>query len=148
VHALKYRAEFHVLRDITDLARRASWFASYVYGARLVPVPLHPRKLRERGFNQSLLLAQAFARAGPVLGVDDVLVRHGDTGTQTFLDREARQANVKKAFAVGEGRRLYPGARYVLVDDVFTTGSTLSACAAVLRAAGCAHVDVLTLGHG
>lgn len=148
VHGLKYRGETHVLRDVAALARAASWFAGFVYGARLVPVPLHPRKMRERGFNQGRLLAETFARSGPAWGVDDVLERQVDTATQTRLDREQRAANVKNAFAVARGRRLHPAARYVIVDDVFTTGSTLSACAAALRRAGCPRVDVLTLGHG
>jgi ComF family protein len=118
-------------------------------GATLVPVPLHPRKERERGYNQGRELALTVAkRLGGTTTVAELLARIVDTQTQTNLDREQRRANLKNAFALAPRAPINPNLRYVLIDDVFTTGSTLNACAAVLRRAGCLTVDVCTFGHG
>ena len=118
-------------------------------GAVLVPVPLHPRKARERGFNQSALLAAALAQAaGAGARVGELLRRAADTATQTAFDRKTRQANLKNAFALARGAALIAGQKYVLVDDVFTTGSTLNGCARTLRRAGALNLDVVTFAHG
>jgi len=112
-------------------------------------VPLHPRKERERGYNQSRELAAAVAaRLGAGTRVLELLRREADTLTQTNLDRDQRRANLKNAFALAPGVVITTDFRYVLLDDVFTTGSTLNACAAVLRRAGALNVDVCTFGHG
>jgi predicted amidophosphoribosyltransferase len=71
-----------------------------------------------------------------------------DTVSQTHFDRATRQENLKNAFALASGAAITPGQHYILVDDVFTTGSTLNACATVLRRAGCLSLDVITFGHG
>jgi predicted amidophosphoribosyltransferase len=71
-----------------------------------------------------------------------------DTPTQTALDRRTRRANLKNAFALRKGAVIKTDERYVLIDDVFTTGSTLNACASVLRRAGGVNLDVVTFGHG
>jgi predicted amidophosphoribosyltransferase len=109
----------------------------------LVPIPLGARRRAERGYNQSECLAEALAAwvGGTVRA--DVLRRARDTPTQTALTPEARQANVAGAFAA-IGR---PPARAVLVDDVFTTGATLCAAAAALRAAGCERVEAVTFAR-
>jgi ComF family protein len=149
VHALKYHRALHVLDDIAALIRATPGMAEYLRGAVLVPVPLHPRKERERGYNQSRLLAESFAAAaGGGARVEAPLRRVVDTPTQTALDRRTRQANLKNAFALRNGAAINPGERYVLIDDVFTTGSTLNACATVLRRAGCLNLDIVTFGHG
>jgi ComF family protein len=148
VHALKYHRAMHVLRDIADLVRANPHFLEFLRGARLVPVPLHPRKERERRFNQAELLAQVLAQEVPGTTVEPVLRRVVDTPTQTRLDREQRRENLKNAFALARRRPLEPAHRYVLVDDVFTTGATLNACASVLARAGLTTIDVATLGHG
>jgi competence protein ComFC len=149
VHALKYHRGLQVLEDITTLIRATPGMAGFLQGALLVPVPLHPRKERERGYNQSRLLAGCFAEAGgPGLRVVEPLRRVVDTPTQTACDRRTRQANLKNAFALRSGAGITAAERYVLIDDVFTTGATLNACAAVLRHAGCLNLDVVTFGHG
>ena len=71
-----------------------------------------------------------------------------DTGSQTHSDRDTRQENLKNAFALAPGATINPGQRYVLVDDVFTTGSTLNSCATALRRGGALSLDVVTFGHG
>lgn len=149
VHTLKYRQGLFVLEDLTALFAANPHAAGFLRGAALVPVPLHPRKERERGYNQGRELAQALAgRFGGGTAVHELLQRVLDTQTQTNLDREQRRANLKNAFALAPRAPINPNLRYVLIDDVFTTGSTLNACAAVLRRAGCLTVDVCTFGHG
>ncbi len=146
---LKYHGATHLLEEIGLIAREAEGFLDYLRGATLVPVPLHPRKLRERGYNQSRLLAGIFARvAGSGTRLAEPLRRVVDTPTQTRLDRRTRQENLKGAFEVRRGRRLDPAERFVLIDDVFTTGATLNTCAVALRRAGARVIDVATFGHG
>lgn len=149
VHALKYHHGLHVLEDLAALMRRAPGYAAYLRGAVLVPVPLHPRKLRERGYNQSRLLAECAVQAvDGQARVEELLRRAIDTVSQTRFDRATRRQNLKNAFALAPGAAITPAQRYILVDDVFTTGSTLNACAAILRRAGCLSLDVVTFGHG
>lgn len=152
VLALKYHHSLHVLEDVHTLARQTAGLSNYLRGAVLVPVPLHPRKQRERGYNQSRLLAEVLAQVGHESGggtrVADLLVRVEDTVTQTAFDRAARRERMKNAFSPAPGAAINPELRYLLVDDVFTTGSTLNACARTLRRAGCLNLDVLTFGHG
>jgi ComF family protein len=149
VHALKYHHGLHVLEDIAAIMAATPGYADHVRGAVLVPVPLHPRKLRARKYNQSLLLAGCAARAAAGQArVEELLCRVVDTASQTRYDRAARQKNLKNAFALAPGGTINPAQRYVLVDDVFTTGSTLNACATVLRRGGALNLDVVTFGHG
>ena len=146
---LKYHRGLHVLADMTEIFRRSTQLMADVRGANLVPVPLHARKARERGYNQALLLATALAEAaeqGTV--VQPLLKRVIDTQTQTAFDRRTRMANLKNAFALARGASINPALHYILVDDVFTTGSTLNSCARALRRAGALSLDVVTFGHG
>lgn len=148
VHELKYKMGTYVLEDVQTLIRNTGYFLEYFENAILVPVPLHPTKLRERGYNQSELIAQAIAAASGARGVANLLGRRAYTQTQTRLSRAARQRNVKNAFALADDAAVMADYSYIIVDDVFTTGSTLNACAAVLREAGATRLKVATLGHG
>lgn len=149
VIALKYHRGLHVLDDMETVFRESPHVLDFVRGAVLVPVPLHPRKERERGYNQSALLARHLCRAaGGGTRVQSLLRRVVDTQTQTVFDRHTRQANLKNAFALVRGAALNPRLHFILVDDVFTTGSTLNSCARSLRRAGCLNLDVVTFGHG
>jgi ComF family protein len=146
---LKYHRGLHVLADMGEIFRRAAHVCELARGAVLVPVPLHPRKERERGYNQAALLADALARAaGGGARVERLLRRVTDTATQTAFDRRTRMANLKNAFALVRGATLNPAQHYLLVDDVFTTGSTLNSCARTLRRAGGLNLGVATFGHG
>ncbi len=109
----------------------------------LVPVPLHTRRLKERGFNQALLLARAFPDT-PVAREALVRVRH--TVPQSGLNPKERRENVKKAFAVPRPEEV-KGKKIVLVDDVYTTGATVKECARVLLKAGAREVQVLTVAR-
>jgi ComF family protein len=111
----------------------------------IVPVPLHARRLRERGFNQSALLARELGRhlGRPV--VEDVLVRTKVTVPQVGLNAEQRHSNVSDAFRC-QSRHL-AGQQVLLVDDVCTTGATLEAACVALRQGGAASVWAYTLAH-
>lgn len=149
VHALKYRRGLHVLTDLEQVIRSNPHVTEFIRGAVLVPVPLHPRKERERGYNQSHLLARTLARAvDGAATVAPLLRRVVDTQSQTAYDREERRTNLKNAFALVSGATITPAYHYILVDDVFTTGSTLNSCARELRRAGGLNLDVVTFGHG
>lgn len=149
VHALKYHQALQVLEDFAVIMESAPGYLDHLRGAVLVPVPLHPRKLRERRYNQSRLLAECCAQvAAGTARVEELLRRVVDTESQTHYDRAARQKNLKNAFALAPHAAINPAQRYLIVDDVFTTGSTLNACAAVLRRAGVLSLDIVTFGHG
>lgn len=112
----------------------------------IIPVPLHPARLREREFNQSLLLADQLSRhlSRPVSATN--LIRIAVTDPQTTLSRQARLRNLRKAFAVRKPQDV-AGKRILLVDDVFTTGTTVNECAKTLRKAGSGPVFALTLAR-
>ncbi len=111
--------------------------------AGLIPVPLHPRRLRARQFNQASLLARGLRHAPPVR---ELLDRFRDTASQAPLDPRARRANVRGAFAARD-RLAIEGRHWVIVDDVLTTGATAADCTRALLSAGAARVDVLTLAR-
>jgi ComF family protein len=146
---LKYHRGLHVLRDIELIFRRSPHVLEFVRDAVLVPVPLHARKARERGYNQAQLLVEALVNAvGGATRAEKLLQREVDTATQTAFDRRTRMGNLKNAFALAPRAAINPAARYILVDDVFTTGSTLNRCAYVLRRVGVVNLGVVTFGHG
>jgi ComF family protein len=109
----------------------------------IVPVPLHPVRERDRGFNQSRLLAREVLPAFPCARIDESLKRIRPTRTQSRLKGKARRDNVRGAFAVvGEECR---GKTVLLVDDVVTTAETVTECGKALRKAGAVSVDVIAL---
>ena len=105
----------------------------------LVPLTLHRRRLRSRGFDQTLELAKPLARALALPLRDDLLVRVRETAPQSRLDAPARRRNLRRAFAVRSG--IAVPAHVVLIDDVMTTGATLHAAADALLRAGAVRVD-------
>jgi ComF family protein len=113
----------------------------------IVPVPLHPRKQRQREFNQAEYLAAGLGRAVKVPVLKRGVRRVKDTSTQTKLDAEARARNMRDAFAVRDPT-VFAGKRLVLLDDVFTTGATLNSCAKTLRGAGAREVIALAVARG
>ncbi len=157
VHALKYAGRARLADDLA-----AAMSGAMLRGwddAVLVPVPLGPARLRQRGYNQSERLAQALGRRWN-RSVVDRLVRVRDTPTQTALTPAARRANVAGAFEVrnaecgvwnndtlGNSAFRTPHSALVLVDDVFTTGSTLAEAARALERAGVITVLAVTFGR-
>jgi ComF family protein len=112
----------------------------------LVPVPLHPRRRLERGFNQSELLARELARRTGLEVAAKALVRRKDTAPQAGLSAAERRRNVAGAFAVRQRARV-AGRTAVLLDDVWTTGATALACARILREAGATEVRLLSVAR-
>ncbi|MFZ4587610.1 MAG: ComF family protein [Terrimicrobiaceae bacterium] len=148
VHRLKYGREAWLARPMGKILCEGladPRLADFAPDA-LVPVPLHPRRQRERDFNQSALLALEISRASGV-PVRKFLVRRRYTGTQTRLTRGGRRQNLRNAFALRKNAAV-ADMNLLLVDDVLTTGSTLDACAAVLLEHGAASVRALTLARG
>jgi ComF family protein len=144
VHELKFRGRRRVASRLAEeLLRAPAARALLAPGCVLVPVPLHPRRLRARGFNQAEVLARALARRTSCALGGRALVRRQDTPAQTGLSAAARRANLRDAFAVRR-RSCVAGRTVVLIDDVLTTGSTARACARALRQAGAAEVRLLT----
>jgi ComF family protein len=132
---------------VAGLLRAAQTRAPLDAAEVVVPVPLHPERERERGFNQAALLARALSKGAGLRLDEGSLARVGQAARhRAGMDRRARRETVEGAFRVVRPR-LLKGRRVLLVDDVFTTGATASACAAALRDAGAAEVFVLTLAR-
>src|SRR6185436_3194776 len=108
----------------------------------ILPVPLHPYRLAERGYNQAAILAGPLARATGIRVDTTLLHRVKNTRRQTELERSSRRANVASAFRARKAAR---GMKVLLVDDVRTTGATLEACERALLAAGVSLVDSVTI---
>ncbi len=148
IKKIKYReitdlADFLVALLAADLAE-----AGIALGEKslLVPVPLHPIKEIERGYNQSTLLAKSLGKAYNLPVVPDALIRVRETVSQTKLKHDEREKNVRGAFKINPKRReLLRGQDVVLVDDVFTTGATLRECGSVLKRAGVRHLYALAI---
>ncbi len=149
VHALKYGGWTRLAGELAERMARASWPADVVEErAALVPVPLSPVKQRERGFNQSELLASHLGRLLQLEVWTDVLYRARSTRTQTRLTPEERAANVSGAFVVTHGAESRVcGTHLILVDDVVTTCATLNECSAALFHAGARLTSYLTFAR-
>lgn len=148
IHRYKYHGEVWFERFLADLLVRSGADLPTRDGWDLIiPVPLHPLKERERGFNQARNLAHHLAVATGIPMAPQTLKRIRPTATQTQLTRKERAVNVHKAFTA-PGKVDLTGRRCVLIDDVLTTGATTNACAKVLKDAGAAAVCVWTLARG
>ncbi len=139
VRALKYH-------ESTVFASHLGWALARIVPdkwrhAVLVPVPLHPNKLAERGYNQSALIARALGKKSNMLVHWNLLERSHETGSQARLKRRARKKNMANAFKARTHKRALP---IVLVDDVVTTGSTVDECALALRKENHQVLGVLT----
>jgi ComF family protein len=148
IHRYKYNRALWFEPFLADLLIRAS--ATELTRERwdaIVPVPLHPTKERDREFNQAQRLASRLSHATGISLHSDWLRRIEPTLTQTTLSRAERAKNVHRAFSAQANLQVN-GARIVLIDDVFTTGATTSACARVLKAAGAGDVCVWTVARG
>lgn len=155
LHCLKYKEKIQLARPLGVLLFLI--FCRYWHENRpdlIIPVPLHYKKLRHRGFNPSFLLVKEWAAIARALGAgfpvtpvsEDILLRTKWTKSQTGLGRKERLKNIKNAFSVNDPTRI-KRKKILLIDDVYTTGATAKECAKVLLNAGASHVDVLTLAR-
>lgn len=146
IHKLKYEGKIRLAGVIAGLMKDRLKNEGLKIDA-IVPVPIHANKLLERGFNQSLLIALELGkRTGrPVI---DCLTRIRDTKAQYDLDRAQRQMNILDAFSVGLMYNIDKYNNILLVDDVYTTGSTSNECSRVLKQAGARAVYVITAATG
>lgn len=112
----------------------------------VLPIPIHKKRMRERGFNQATLLANGIAKAEGLPVLVDVLVRKRHTIAQSSLDKEARQQNIVGAFEV-RNPDVIRGKRLLVIDDVFTTGATIREAVSELWTADPVEIDVLTLAR-
>jgi ComF family protein len=145
LHRLKYNADTTVL---PALATVISPFNENMHLTCdiIVPVPLHRKRLRLRGLNQALYLARLFFPEKHDLICCSALKRGKYTEPQTGLDGRERRRNLRGAFALSDAA-LIRGKHVCLVDDVYTTGTTLNECSKVLRKAGASKITVLTLAR-
>ena len=155
IHCFKYKGKTQLARPLGTLLFTAFinlWDKMSI--DLIVPVPLHVKKLRMRGFNPSFLLVKEWVGIAKFLNVGlpdipidiNVLERRRWTEPQTGLGRKERLANIKNAFNISNDSKI-TGKRILLVDDVYTTGATVNECAKVLLKGGAGHVDVLTLAR-
>ena len=148
IHRFKYQRALWFENFLADLLIREA--GPELRGQKwdfIVPVPLHSLKQREREFNQAEILARHLSDATNIPLKTTLLRRVTSTRTQTRLTKQQRAENMRRAFAIRDGRKL-SGEKIILVDDVFTTGATTSACAKALSAAGAGEVCVWTVARG
>jgi ComF family protein len=142
----KFQADPSLARALTNLMRHAPWVEPALDAATwVVPMPLSPARLRERGFNQALELARHLT---PHKTHAHTLLRHGDSAHQVGASQQERLDHVRGAFWVAPERvSAIRGQRVVLVDDVMTTGASMYEAARALRAVGAAHITGLVLAR-
>ena len=146
IHLFKYRGGLLFAKPLGQLlAEHGRRFLNVEAIDLIVPVPMHHRRLQQRGYNQSLELARRVGACWGIAVAPEWLVRNRETPQQTTLSRQERSRNVRGAFA-WKGPSL-SGKRVVLVDDVYTSGATANECAGVLKKSDAGTVEVLTLAH-
>ncbi|MBO8137691.1 MAG: ComF family protein [Desulfotomaculum sp.] len=144
VHRLKYQGKKQLAQPLGRLmVQQVTGEMLYRRVDMVVPIPVTGEKLRNRGFNQARLLARVVA-GGLDKPLADILVKYRDTVPQAQLNRQEREKNTRDTFKLAKNVNIYQK-KLLLIDDVITTGSTISAAADVLRQAGAGEVLVLTL---
>lgn len=145
IQAFKYSGQMSGLSSMGILAQNSLGYLDYSTPDLIVPVPLHRKRLQERGFNQALLLARiCFPKWQQCIFVD-VLIRNRFTAAQSNLSGLERRRNLKGAFSVRSGT--VTGKNVLLVDDVFTTGTTVNECSKQLYLAGASRVEIFTFAR-
>ncbi len=149
VHALKYEGWTRVADEMAERMSRLSWPRDVVEErAALVPIPLASARKRQRGYNQSALIARALGRRWRIPVWEDVVRRSRETASQTRLTPEQRLDNVAGSFVAGDRQlETMRGAHVMIVDDVVTTAATLNTCAKVIYEAGARIISYVTFGR-
>jgi len=147
VQKFKYARKVSLGRPLGRLmARGCQEFLREIDPDVIVPVPLYPKRLRWRGFNQSVLLAREVSRAYGIPMDPFLLQRRHETAAQTRLAEEERRRNVRGAFKLDSDRPIR-GKRFLIVDDVYTSGATVNECSRTLKQGGATEIYVLTLAR-
>jgi ComF family protein len=147
IHRFKYSGQYHLRTLLAELLMEG--FADERLRNPIdliVPVPLHPTRQRERGYNQSEALSQIVSKKRGI-PMSNALKRQIPTETQTQFDRKRRMQNLRNAFILRENSDVH-GKSLLLLDDILTTGSTLAECAQVLRNAGAGSIRAVTVARG
>jgi len=147
IHLFKYKLKSNLAVPLGNIManQMQSFFSDTEYHS-IIPVPLHPRRLRERGFNQALALARVIGKKYRINLDNYTLTRNRETKPQVGLSEHDRKNNVKDAFYLLKRDRIIDK-NVLLLDDVYTSGNTVGECAKVLVRAGAHKVDVLTLAR-
>ncbi|MCG9129547.1 ComF family protein [Candidatus Poribacteria bacterium] len=147
IHLYKFEKKRSLAKYLSDLMIRHlpndCNFDEYDY---ILPIPIHKNRLRERGFNQSILISKGISKE---IGIDictDALVRSKNTSPQSSLARDARQSNIVGAFEI-KNKKLIEGKRILIFDDVYTTGATVNEAVNMLWNEDPLEIDVLTLAR-
>lgn len=143
---LKFAGQLNGLTTLAQLAANAACLHELTEPELIVPVPLHPSRLRTRGFNQASLIARTCLPQWAGCIRVDALTRGRLTTPQSQLSGRQRRSNLQGVFTLSKGIEVQ-GKCILVVDDVFTTGSTVNECAKVLRRAGAARIEVFTLAR-
>ena len=145
IKLFKYKKKIHIGKALAEeVMKRFSKENPPV--SLLIPVPLHPKRLREREFNQSAIIASVISSRFEISMLTDVLLRQRYTKPQVELGFRERKENVEGAFTI-QNKEAIKGRNIILVDDVFTTGSTVNECAKVLKKNGADKVYVVTIAR-
>ena len=148
IHNFKYKHQIYLVKTLGNILTGALKEFTELSGFNIiVPVPLHSKRKRERGFNQSLLLAKEIGKLyGSEISAEN-LTRNRTAVPQTELSKQERIKNVKGIFSVKDKSK-FRGKNILLIDDVLTTGSTVNECSRVLLEAGAVSIFVVTVARG
>jgi ComF family protein len=149
VHALKYEGWSAVAEEIAGRMSRLAWPLDVLEErTALIPIPLASARKRQRGYNQSALIARNLATRWRIPVWEDLVTRSRETSSQTKLTPEQRLENVAGSFCIDRrGFEKLRGAHLVIVDDVVTTAATLNACATTLYESGARIISYVTFGR-
>lgn len=143
INLLKYHNVKRLSKPLSDIIMRIK----IPQVDAVLPVPLYKKRLRQREFNQSALIAKYTAKSLGLILILDSLVKNRDTKPQVGLSSDERRKNMRNAFGI-QNKEMIEGKNILLVDDVSTTGATVRECSKVLKKAGAGEVHVVTLAHG
>lgn len=145
IHRFKYEKRIPVGKRLAQrLGESVNGDSNFLNSDLLIPVPLHKSRYRERGFNQSEILAEGISKVTGVSVLRNVLKRKKKTRDQTELSPQQREENVRGAFTVTQPEMI-KGKRIILIDDVITTGATLNECARMLKQVGAEKTLAMTI---
>lgn len=152
IWALKYGKRREMAKPLGEMLARKFfdvWFSQAEQDFLAIPIPLHFKKEYERGFNQALLLAEEFSKITGIPCEKKLLIKTRETEEQVKVqDKKLRLANLENAFDVPPGKRIVKWPAVILIDDVSTTGATLTHAANALKEAGAKNITGLTAAHG